>query len=57
MNEFNAICRTTGCPNFIVPSRIASYELEPINVTCGACGQQITEFVLINSETLVQPDN
>ena len=50
MNEFNAICRTTGCPNFIVPSRITLYELEPINVTCGACGQQITEFLQINSE-------
>jgi len=57
MNEFNAICRTTGCPNFIVPSRISSEGLTPINVTCGSCGQQITEFVLINAEALVQPDN
>jgi hypothetical protein len=50
MNEFNAICRTTGCPNFIGPSRIWSEKLEPVNVTCGSCGQQITEFVLINAE-------
>jgi len=50
MNEFKAICRTSGCGNFLLPAHIIVEELEPINVECGVCGQQITEFLQINSE-------
>jgi len=44
MNKFNALCRTTGCPSFILPAYILSEELELVNVTCGSCGQQITDI-------------
>jgi hypothetical protein len=44
MNEFSAVCRVLGCPNFGSPAHLTTDELIPTNVVCGACGQQITDI-------------
>jgi hypothetical protein len=42
MNEFSAVCRVLGCPNFGVLKFLA---VEPVNVVCGACQTQITDII------------
>jgi hypothetical protein len=48
MNEFNAVCRVLGCPNFGVPKLLT---VEPVNVTCGACQTQITDIINLEVHT------
>ena len=46
--EFDVVCHTRGCENYLIPIHVASSEPTLI-VSCGPCGKKIRDVTDITS--------